>query len=190
MKKTTTILLAVALSFALLACASDKKSEESKNTGNQTMTNTQTPDASTAPAAPQFTLQDAEGNDLSLSSYKGKVIILDFWATWCPPCRMEIPHFIELQETYGDSGLQVIGVSVDQQGWEAVKPFMQQYKINYPVVLLTDSGVYNAYQNLLPANERGGIPFTFIIDKDGRIQQQYVGYRDKKVFEEAIKPLL
>jgi cytochrome c biogenesis protein CcmG/thiol:disulfide interchange protein DsbE len=190
MKKVSTILLAAILTFALMACASDKKSEEAKTPENQTMAQTKISGAPDAVTAPDFTLQDAEGNDLTLSSYKGKVIILDFWATWCPPCRMEIPHFIELQETYGDSGLQVIGVSVDQQGWEAVRPFIQQYKINYPVVLLTNSGIYNAYQNLLPANERGGIPFTFVIDRNGRIQHQYVGYRDKKVFEEAVKPLL
>ena len=136
-----------------------------------------------------FTLKDSQGNSVSLADYKGKVVILDFWATWCPPCRREIPHFVALQKEYGSKGLQVIGVAVDQDGWDKVKPFIQSNGINYPVLMYTED-VYEAYQQLLPRSERGGIPFTFVIDKTGQVKAKYVGYRDKAVFEAAIKPLL
>ena len=114
--------------------------------------------------SPAFTLKDADGNDVSLSDFEGKVVILDFWATWCPPCRAEIPGFIELQRDYGEKGLQVVGVSLDQQGWSVINPFVVEYGINYPVVLLTDPNVYNAYQELLPNDMRGAVPFTFILE--------------------------
>src|SRR4051812_34019602 len=78
-----------------------------------------------------FTLKDADGKDLHLSDYKGKVILLDFWATWCGPCKYEIPAFVELQERYGSQGLQVIGVSVDDTA-EKLPPFVKQFKMNYP----------------------------------------------------------
>src|SRR6516165_7654652 len=86
-------------------------------------------------AAPDWQLSDVDGKPVKLSDFKGKVIILDFWATWCPPCRAEIPGFVAIQKKYADKGLTVVGVSVDQQGASVVKPFMQQLKMNYPVVL-------------------------------------------------------
>ncbi len=139
--------------------------------------------------APAFSLQNSHGQTISLADFKGKVILLDFWATWCPPCRQEIPHFIELQSQYGSQGLQVLGISVDQKGWSVVEPFLEQAGINYPTLMYTEA-VYNAYQEHISPDQRGGIPFTFILDKQGRIVQQFVGYRDKSVFEEVLKPLL
>ena len=170
--------------FTLMACASDKKSNQSNTEGTQTMA------SSDMQKAPAFTLQDKDGNNVSLSDFEGKVVILDFWATWCPPCRQEIPHFIELQNAYGEKGLQVVGVSLDQQGWGVVVPFAEQYGIQYPLVLLTDPDVYQAYQEQLPSALRGSIPFTFILDRKGNVIDKVVGYRDKEYFEEAIKPLL
>ena len=133
--------------------------------------------------APSFKLLDLNGKEVSSSSYKGKVVILDFWATWCPPCVKEIPHFIELYDKYKDQGLEIIGISVDQQGTGIVKAFKQRYKINYPI-LMADRQVATAYGNIR------SIPTTFVIDKSGNIQRVYVGYRDKAVFEADIKELL
>lgn len=133
--------------------------------------------------APSFTLLDLNGNKASLSDYKGKVVILDFWATWCPPCIKEIPHFIDLYKEYNNQGLAILGVSLDHQGIGIVKAFNQKYKINYPI-LMADNQVVQAYGNI------SGIPTTFVIDQAGKIRRMYVGYRDKAVFEADIKALL
>lgn len=131
-----------------------------------------------AQEAPDFTLTDVEGKKVSLSDYKGKVILLDFWATWCGPCKMEIPSFIELQNVYKDD-VVVLGVSLDQGGPSAVVPFVEKMKINYPVVY-GDGTVVKAYGGIR------GIPTTFVIDRDFNIQRKYVGYTDHKVFEKDI----
>ncbi|MBC8468649.1 MAG: TlpA family protein disulfide reductase [Planctomycetes bacterium] len=134
-------------------------------------------------SAPSFTLLDLNGNKVSLSDFKGKVVILDFWATWCPPCVKEIPHFIELYDKYKDQGLAIIGISVDQQGISIVKAFKEKFNINYPI-LMAERQVVIAYGNIR------SIPTAFVIDKSGNIQRVYVGYRDKAVFEADIKELL
>jgi len=131
-----------------------------------------------AQEAPDFTLTDMEGNKVSLSDYKGKIILLDFWATWCGPCKMEIPSFIKLQNDYKDD-VVVIGVSLDQSGPAAVVPFAKKMNINYPIVY-GDGKVVQAYGGVR------GIPTTFVIDKEFNIQRKYVGYTDHKVFEKDI----
>jgi peroxiredoxin len=133
--------------------------------------------------APSFTLQDLNGKQVSLSDFKGKVVVLDFWATWCPPCVKEIPHFIELYEQYKDQGFAMVGISVDREGAGVVSSFAQKYSINYPV-LMTDGRIEKAYGDIT------SIPTTFVIDKAGNIRQKYVGYRDKAIFEADIKALL
>ena len=133
--------------------------------------------------APDFTLPDLDGNSVTLSDFRGKVIILNFWATWCPPCRMEIPDFIELYENYKDEGLLIIGVNLDRGATRSVKEFSEKYKINYPVVL----GNVNVTQDY------GGIraiPTTFVIDRKGNIKEKYVGYQPRATFEKAVKRLL
>jgi peroxiredoxin len=133
--------------------------------------------------APSFTLQDLSGNKVSLSDFKGKVVILDFWATWCPPCVMEIPHFIELYDQYKAQGFAMVGISLDRGGTGEVEAFVRKYKVNYPI-LMTDGQVDRVY---------GGIkyiPTTFVIDAAGNIRQKYTGYKDKAVFEADIKALL
>ena len=136
-----------------------------------------------AKPAPSFTLQDLKGNQISLSDFQGKVVVLDFWATWCPPCVKEIPHFIELYEQYKDKGFAMVGISVDREGVSVVKSFAQKHRVNYPI-LMTDGQVDKAYGGIT------GIPTTFVIDKAGNIRQKYIGYRDKAVFEADIKKLL
>ena len=135
--------------------------------------------------APDFNLKDIDGKDVSFSSYKDKVIILNFWATWCPPCRMEIPHLKELQKEYGSKGLQVIAISVDKTGVDSVKKFAEKNKMNYPVLMSTKKVIldYNGTQNI-------SIPRTFIIDKKGNILETLVGLRDKKFFDSIISKLI
>lgn len=133
--------------------------------------------------APNWQLQDLEGKSVKLSDFKGKVVLLNFWATWCPPCRREIPDFVALQKQYADKGLVIIGVSMDEGGAEVVKPFAKKIGINYPIVL-GDQKTAAAY---------GGIqvvPTTFVIDKTGKIAAQHEGGADRTTFEAEIKKLL
>ncbi len=139
--------------------------------------------------AADFNLTDTDGKKVKLSDYKGKVVILDFWATWCPPCVKEIPHFNQLSKTYASKGLVVLGVSVDQDGAPAVLKFKKKTTVDYRIAI-SDDATHRTYQSYLPKDEQGGIPFTFVIDKQGIIRQHYVGYRPMEVFETAIKDLL
>jgi len=133
--------------------------------------------------APDFSLKNFDGGRTKLSDYRGKVIILDFWATWCPPCIKEIPDFVELQKEYGDKGLAILGISLDQNPKQVLPKFIKKYKVNYPI-LLTDGKVDKAFGGVT------GIPTTFVIDQKGEIYKQYVGFRSKQVFETDIKALL
>lgn len=131
--------------------------------------------------APDFSLSDINGNAVSLSDFNGKVVIIDFFASWCPPCRQEIPDFIELEKAYGDKGFAMIGIALVSA--DEAKDFAGKMGINYPV-LVDDgnaSGVYGPIRS---------IPTTFVIDKSGKIFKIYIGYRPKDVFEADIKELL
>lgn len=132
-------------------------------------------------AAPQFTLTDIEGRALSLAQYRGKVVILDFWAPWCPPCRKEIPDFISLQHQYALQGLQVIGIGLDEPS--KVAAFVQENGINYPVAA-GDDAISNLYGGV------SGIPTTFIIDRQGVIKNRFEGFTERSVFEAEIRKLL
>lgn len=133
--------------------------------------------------APQFELRGVDGKTYKLSDFAGKVIILDFWDTWCPPCRMEIPDFVDLQKQYGPKGLQIVGIAFGREGLDAVKKFIKQYGINYPILLASPKVVedYGGIQ---------GIPTTFVIDQQGNIYKKYVGYRPRQVWEEDVTTLL
>jgi thiol-disulfide isomerase/thioredoxin len=140
--------------------------------------------ADAKPANLDFTMKDLEGRDVSLSSFKGKVILLNFWATWCGPCKAEIPGFVELQNQYGKDGLVVVGYSVDDEAPQA-RAFANEYKVNYPVLLgLGREDVQEAYGPIW------GIPASFIISRDGRVCQKHLGIAPKAVFEKEVKALL
>ncbi len=143
--------------------------------------------ANSAPAtmepAPDWSLKDLDGKMVKLADFKGKVVILNFWATWCPPCRAEIPDFVSLQKEYATKGLAIVGVSLDQNGPNVVKSFVKKFGINYPVVM----GSAEA------AAAYGGIevvPTTFVIDRAGQVVYVQQGGVDRATFEKAIKPLL
>jgi cytochrome c biogenesis protein CcmG/thiol:disulfide interchange protein DsbE len=173
----------------LVSCSGKKQAEAGKTGASETSAQTASTPQQIEKIAPVFILENAAGVKQSLADYKGKVIVLNFWATWCPPCRREIPDFIELQKQYGSQGLQIVGIAVDQEGWSVVKPFISQNGINYPIFMSTEE-TYETYQQFLPADQQGAIPFTFIIGKNGAIQKHIVGSADKATFEGLIKPLL
>lgn len=129
--------------------------------------------------APDFTLEDIEGNVVSLSDYKGKVVFVNFWATWCPPCRAEIPHFIELIEQYGEDFV-VLGVDLDSRDFSKVPAFVEKQGMNYPVLYDT-KGVSNLYGGIQ------SIPTTFVVNRNGKIVEQIIGSRPKADFENLIK---
>jgi len=132
--------------------------------------------------APDFTLTDAQGNTVRLSDYKGQVVLLNFWATWCPPCREEIPWFVDFQTKYRDRGFVVLGVSLDEDGWKSVKPFMESKHVNYPVMIGSDQvGDLYGVKNL---------PQTMIIDRSGRIALDCAGLIGKDEYRNEIEAAL
>jgi len=160
----------LAAGFLLQACSSGEENE------------------SNALRAPAFALSAIGGDrTVSLSDFRGKVLILDFWATWCPPCKREIPHFNDLYEKYRSEGLEILGVSVDQGGAEVVTRYMESSAPSltpqYPVVI-ADRQVQASYGPI------ASIPTTFVIDRKGNVQQKIVGYREREVFASIIEELL
>lgn len=139
--------------------------------------------ANPKPANFDFTIKDLEGRDVALSAYKGKVVLLNFWATWCGPCKAEIPGFVELQEKYRDD-LVIVGFSVDDTADEA-KAFAAEYKMNYPILLGEGrEDLQDAYGPVW------GIPASFLISRDGLVCRKHLGIAPKSVFEKEIVALL
>jgi cytochrome c biogenesis protein CcmG/thiol:disulfide interchange protein DsbE len=133
--------------------------------------------------APDFTLKDATGKPVKLSEYKGKVVLLNFWATWCGPCKLEIPWFIDFEKQYKDQGFSVLGVAMDDEGWQVVRPYIEEKKVNYRVLMGDD----------MTAQQYGGVdslPTTYIIDREGRIASIHVGLVSKSDYQNEISELL
>ena len=134
--------------------------------------------------APDFTLTDANGTPVKLSDYRGKVVILNFWATWCGPCRIEIPWFEEFEQEYKSKGLEIIGVAMDDDGWSAIKPYIAEHKMNYRVLLGNDS-VSQLYGGV------DAMPTTFMIGRDGRFAfEPHIGLAGKDEYLSEIQSLL
>ncbi len=161
------------------------QSDGSASTGGATIDPDAAADALAVgkPAPLQFTMKDMNGIDVKLASFKGKVILLNFWATWCGPCREEIPSLVELQQHYGDQ-LVVLGVSIDDP-LNKLKPYATEMHMNYPVLVGKDrQDVQDAYGPLF------GIPVSVFVDRDGRIWKRHSGIASKEQFEREIKALL
>lgn len=138
----------------------------------------------TRKAAPDFTLKDSNGASVRLSDYRGKVVLLDFWATWCTPCQTEIPWFMEFEQSLKGKGFAVLGVSMDEDGWDVVKPYIQKRKINYRI-LLGDEHLGQLYGGV------DSLPMTFLLDRQGRVAAVHIGLAsDKDGFLHEITELL
>jgi len=129
--------------------------------------------------APDFTLNDMEGNSHTLSQYRGQVILIDFWATWCPPCVVEIPHFVKLYNKYNEKGFVILGASLDNNE-KKLKSFVSNQAMNYPV--LVNAG------NVSSKYAIQAIPTAYLIDKQGKIEKKFVGYRPG--YEKEIEKIL
>ena len=140
------------------------------------------PNAKTANLS--FTMKDMNGKDVVFSSHKGKVILLDFWATWCGPCKIEIPGFVDLYTRYGPRGFVALGISVDDPV-SKLKPYVAQLKMNYPVLI--GNGRDDVQKAFGPI---WGLPTSFLIGRDGRICKKHTGFATKDQFEREIKALL
>jgi peroxiredoxin len=139
--------------------------------------------------APRFTLLNLKGEKVDSADFRGKVILLNFWATWCSPCRQEIPSLNDLYLQYNKEGLAVIGISLDRGGAEEVRKFVDKFKVEY-VNVIADEAVVQAFSSIPGIGPIQGIPVTFIIDRKGQICRRFVGLTDKRVFEEAIRQVL
>jgi peroxiredoxin len=184
----TTFFGVIVFSAGLLACmplrASDS-AQTSKTTADVLVPKDQ------RKAAPEFSLTDADGKAIDLAKYRGKVVLLDFWATWCGGCKREIPWYMEFDTRYKRQGLAVIGVSMDEDGWKAVRPFLAQKRdretgentaMKYPVVIGNDK--------LAKEYNLTSMPMTLLIDREGKIALSHIGVVNKDDFEKHIRQLL
>ena len=189
MKRYFVVLLLLVSSFSMLGCnknSSEPKNDQSNLSNSQTQSSTDNTNStvmsSSKNQAPNFTLVDTNGKKVSLSDYKGKVVILDFWATWCPPCRRGIPDLIDIQKQFKNK-IAVLGISLDTDTKGDVPSFIKNMGINYSV-LYASPEVVQAYGNI------DAIPTSFIIDKKGKIVNQHVGLTPKETLVSEIKNLL
>jgi peroxiredoxin len=138
-------------------------------------------------AARDFTLQSLEGKTVRLSDFRGKAVLLNFWATWCEPCKIEMPWFVELQKQYGPQGLQIVGVAMDDSDPQDIAKFAHEMNIDYPILV----GKESARDAI--ASDYGGVQFlpeTFFIDRDGKVLDKIFGLKSKGEIEDAVKKAL
>jgi len=133
--------------------------------------------------APDFSLKDVNGATVRLSDYRGKVVLLNFWATWCGPCKFEIPWFIEFEQANKDRGFAVIGISMDEEGWAVVKPFVAAMNVNYRT-LLGDDSIAELFGGI------DALPTSFLIDREGKVASMHFGLINKSIYENEIQELL
>lgn len=172
--QSTAILLIAIGTFSLYSCTGAK---------TKAVTKAESAVETARKPAPNFTLKDENGTNVSLADYKGKVVLLNFWATWCGPCQVEIPWFMQFEQQFKSRGFAVLGVSLDDDGWKAVKPFIASHKVNYRILLGNDV-VGNLYGGL------DALPTSFVIDREGRLAYTHVGLAGKNEYLDEIQSLL
>ncbi len=169
----TRLTAAALLSLLLAACASS--SEQTTRATVKPVESRQT--------APDFALKDVNGATVRLSDYRGKVVLLNFWATWCPPCKFEIPWFIEFEQANKDRGFAVIGISMDEEGAAVVKPFLAKMNVNYRTLLGNDI-ITQLYGGV------DALPTSFLIDREGKVASMHQGLISKSTYQNEIQELL
>jgi peroxiredoxin len=175
-RRDPVVLVVVALVVALMLVFGLKMARHSSTgmaTGNAQMNG----------IAPDFTLQSLDGKTVRLSDFRGKPVVLNFWATWCGPCKIEMPWFVDLQKQYGPAGLQFLGVAMDDASTKDIAEFAESMKVNYPILVGKES-VGDAY---------GGVQFlpeTFYIDRNGKVVDKAFGLKGRGEIEDAIKKIL
>jgi thiol-disulfide isomerase/thioredoxin len=132
--------------------------------------------------APNFDLEDAEGESVQLSALKGRVVAVNFWATWCHGCQLEIPAFIELEKKYGNRGLAIVGISMDDDAWKSVRPWIKEKGVNYTIVI--------GNNDLSQKYGLVGMPLSVLVDREGRIANSHAGVVNRAAFEQQIQALL
>jgi len=140
-------------------------------------------------SAPLFSLPDMNGRKVDLVSFKGQVIVIEFWATWCAPCREEIPLLNQIHKEYREKGVVIIGISLDRKPPQEVRKFLDQLRVEYPNVM-GDEETFERYSQMANLGPIRGIPATFVIDRNGQICQRYMGLTEKSILEEAIRAVL
>lgn len=170
------------LSFTLNLTGCQDKKSESEGNNQASKDSLLAENENRADLAPDFKLPRTDGSELKLSDYKGKIVIIDFWATWCPPCRRGIPDLIDIQKKYSEQ-VVIIGISLDTETKPDVMPFIKQYGINYPIVY-GNMEVVQSYGNIQ------AIPTSFIVDQNGQIVDKHVGLVDKAAYLSKIEELL
>jgi peroxiredoxin len=161
-------IVAVAAAVAVTSCSS-RKSEGGE--------------AKAGAAAPNFVLKTAEGGTIDLQALRGKVVVVNFWATWCGPCRSEMPGMMKVYDRLKGRGVEIVGVSLDRRGWEDVRPYLAKNSVNYPIVV-GDEDLAKAY------NLPNAIPYTVFIDRQGNIVKNHTGYMAEELFEQEVMKLL
>ncbi|MFW5973172.1 MAG: redoxin domain-containing protein [Bacteroidota bacterium] len=134
-------------------------------------------------SAPDFALDDLDGQTFQLSDHRGNVVVLNFWATWCPPCRLEMPSFVSLQEEMKDEGVQFIGASLDEEGPAVVRPYAEKVGVNYPIVM-ADGSLVRSYGGV------SAVPTTLLIDRQGHVRYRHEGYLTKGALKKALRSLI
>jgi len=178
---STNIFFIIPITLSIIACGTpnERASADNAQTTTEQTANTQNASQQKFKEAPDFTLKTMEGNTFTLSDQKGKVVVLNFWATWCGPCRKEIPDFIELHKEMKSEGVIFAGISLDEEGWEKVRPYANDMEINYPI-MVDDGNVSRQYGPIR------AIPTTLIINKKGQVEYVAPGMLTK----EKLKPIL
>ena len=180
MKRNALILVAVVVVVALAIFEGARMSRHPKTGGQSAQTPDQQSTLAAGSAAPDFELKSLEGKNVKLSDYRGKAVLLNFWATWCAPCKIEMPWFVDLNKKYESQGLAIIGVAMDDSGESEIAKFAKEMGVNYPILLGKDE-VGDAY---------GGVQFlpsTFYIGRDGKIVKSNFGIMGESDIEDNIK---
>ncbi len=191
MKKTSWLVIAVVALVTLTLVAQRTRLVSSASRGRSGTLPGGKTDTSGKPVAPNFTLKDMNGADVSLEQYKGKVVLVNFWATWCGPCQVEIPWLIEFQQKYADRGFTILGISMDDDGKKDVEPFLQEHRfdvggqkmgLNYPILFGNDelAGKFNVF----------GLPTSVLISRDGKKVKTYIGLISHDTIANEIEGLL